>query len=124
MNRKYLPMIALPLLSSAAVATDYTVDFSRVDNLESIRPLVKGCADFDAMELYRSKMESIANLEDMRPTLSAMTSWPSSAPILSNRDFDSNAGKFRCGEMPVICCPNFLTDSKSIIFLSIGILYF
>ena len=72
MNRKYLPMIALPLLSSAAVATDYTVDFSRVENLESIRPLVKGCADFDAMELYRSKMESIANLEEMRPTLSAI----------------------------------------------------
>mgnify|MGYP001818116150 FL=1 len=72
MNRKYLPMLALPLLNSAAVATDYTVDFSRVDNLESIRPLVEGCADFDAMELYRSKMESIANLEDMRPTLAAI----------------------------------------------------
>ena len=72
MNRKYLPMLALPLLSSAAVATDYTVDFSRVADLESIRPLVEGCADFDAMELYRSKMESIANLEDMRTTLAAI----------------------------------------------------
>jgi len=72
MNRKHLLAIALPMLSSAALATDYTVDFSRVDNLESIRPLVRGCADFDAMELYRSKMESIANLEDMRPTLSAI----------------------------------------------------
>jgi hypothetical protein len=65
-------MLALPLLSSAATATDYTVDFSRVENLESIRPLVKGCADFDAMELYRGRMESIANLEEMRPTLTAI----------------------------------------------------
>jgi len=65
-------IVALPLLSSTALATDYTVDFSRVEDLESIRPLVEGCADFDAMELYRSKMESIANLEDMRPTLSAI----------------------------------------------------
>ncbi len=72
MNRKHLPMLALPLLSSAALATDYTVDFSRVENLESIRPLVTGCADFDAMELYRSKMESIANLEEMRATLTAI----------------------------------------------------
>jgi hypothetical protein len=72
MNRKHLLMLALALLSGAAVATDYTVDFSRVENLESIRPLVRGCADFDAMELYRSKMESIASLEDMRPTLAAI----------------------------------------------------
>ncbi len=72
MNKKYPLMIGLALLSSTAVATDYTVDFSRVEDLESIRPLVKGCADFDAMELYRSKMESIANLEDMRSTLSAI----------------------------------------------------
>jgi hypothetical protein len=71
MNR-YLLMMALPLLSGAALATDYTVDFSRVEDLEAIRPLVEGCTDFDAMELYRDKMESIANLEDMRPTLSAI----------------------------------------------------
>jgi len=72
MNRKQLWVLALPLLAGAAVATDYTVDFSRVEDLERIRPLVSGCADFDAMELYRSRMESIANLEDMRPTLSAI----------------------------------------------------
>ncbi len=72
MNKEHLLAIALPFLSSAAVATDYTVDFSRVENLESIRPLVEGCADFDAMELYRSKMEAIANLEEMRPTLAAI----------------------------------------------------
>ena len=62
MKTKQLLMIALPVLSNAAIATDYTVDFSRVQDLESIRPLVKGCANFDAMELYRSRMESIANL--------------------------------------------------------------
>jgi len=72
MNKEHLLAIALPFLSSTAVATDYTVDFSRVENLESIRPLVEGCADFDAMELYRSKMEAIANLEEMRPTLAAI----------------------------------------------------
>ena len=72
MNKEHLLAIALPFLSSTAVATDYTVDFSRVENLESIRPLVEGCADFDAMELYRSKMEAIANLEAMRPTLAAI----------------------------------------------------
>ena len=55
MNKKHLLMIALPLLCGPAVATDYTVDFSRVDDLESIRPLVEGCTDFDAMELYRDK---------------------------------------------------------------------
>jgi len=72
MNRKHPLAIGLAVLSSAAAATDYTVDFSRVDNLESIRPLVEGCADFDAMELYRGKMESITNLENMRPTLTAI----------------------------------------------------
>jgi len=65
-------LVGLPLLSSTALATDYTVDFSRVEDLEAIRPLVEGCVDFDAMELYRSRMESIANLEDMRSTLSAI----------------------------------------------------
>ncbi len=67
-----LLMIALPLLSQVAVATDYTVDFSRIEDLETIRPLVEGCADFDAMELYRSRMESTANLENMRSTLAAI----------------------------------------------------
>lgn len=71
MDKKHLLMMALPFMCGTAVSTDYIVDFSRVSDLENIRPLVKGCADFDAMELYRSKMESIANLEDLRATLSA-----------------------------------------------------
>lgn len=60
------------LLSATAAATDYTVDFSRVQNLESLRPLVKGCADFDAMEAFRAKMESTPDLESMRPILSGI----------------------------------------------------
>ncbi|MEO8409985.1 MAG: hypothetical protein ABI478_05390 [Propionivibrio sp.] len=72
MNTKHLLLMAMLFQCGTAVATDYIVDFSRVTALESIRPLVKGCTDLDAMELYRSKMESIANLEDMRATLSAI----------------------------------------------------
>lgn len=71
MNLKHWAIPALLLLSGPAQATDYIVDFSRVPDLESIRPLVKGCADFDAMELYRSRMESTSNLEELRPILSA-----------------------------------------------------
>jgi hypothetical protein len=65
-------MMAMPLASGLAVATDYTVDFSRMNDLEAIRPLVEGCEDFDAMELYRDRMTSSKNLEDMRRTLSAI----------------------------------------------------
>jgi hypothetical protein len=67
-----LLVTALGMLSQAAAATDYTVDFSRVEDLESIRPLVEGCADFDALELYRQRLESTANLEQMRATLSGI----------------------------------------------------
>ena len=63
---------ALPLVSGPAIATDYTVDFSRIDNLESIRPLVQHCADFDALEIYRKKMETSTNLEELRSTLSSV----------------------------------------------------
>ena len=65
-------LFALLAVSGAAIATDYTVDFSRIDNLESIRPLVQHCGDFDALEIYRSKMEHTANLEEMRKTLSSV----------------------------------------------------
>jgi hypothetical protein len=65
-------MLALLLVSGPAIATDYTVDFSRIDNLESIRPLVQHCADFDALEIYRSKMENSTNLEELRSTLSSV----------------------------------------------------
>ena len=65
-------MMAMPLASDSVVATDYTVDFSRMDNLEIIRPLVESCEDFDAMELYRDRMTASQNLEEMRRTLSAI----------------------------------------------------
>jgi hypothetical protein len=65
-------MLALPFFSGPAIAMDYTVDFSRIDNLESIRPLVLYCGDFDALEIYRSKMESSTNLEELRSTLSSV----------------------------------------------------
>lgn len=65
-------LLALPLVSGLAIAMDYTVDFSRIDNLESIRPLVQHCADFDALEIYRSKMENSTNLEELRSTLSSV----------------------------------------------------
>jgi len=63
---------ALSLASSLAVATDYTVDFSRIDNLESIRTLVQHCGDFDALEIYRTKMEKSGNLEELRGILSGV----------------------------------------------------
>jgi hypothetical protein len=72
MNNKRPLMIILSLLGQTAAATDYTVDFSRVDNLENIRPLIQRCADFDALELYRHRLENTANLEDMRDTLSGI----------------------------------------------------
>jgi hypothetical protein len=65
-------LLTLPLVSSAAMATDYTVDFSRIDNLESIRPLVQHCGDFDALEIYRTKMENSSNLEELRSTLASV----------------------------------------------------
>lgn len=65
-------LFVLPLVSGLAMAMDYTVDFSRIDNLESIRPLVQHCADFDALEIYRNKMETSTNLEELRSTLSSV----------------------------------------------------
>lgn len=65
-------LLTLPLFSGPAIGVDYSVDFSRIDNLESIRPLVQQCGDFDALEIYRSKMESSTNLEELRSTLSSV----------------------------------------------------
>jgi len=65
-------LLAVPLVSSPAMATDYSVDFSRIDNLQSIRPLVEHCGDFDALEIYRTKMENSTNLEELRSTLSSV----------------------------------------------------
>jgi hypothetical protein len=72
LKKAKLRLLALVLVSSSAMATDYTVDFSRIENLESIRPLVQHCGDFDALEIYRTKMENSSNLEDLRGTLSSV----------------------------------------------------
>ncbi len=72
MNRIQWPAWTLLVASAAAGATDYMVDFSRMDDLESLRPLVKGCKDFDAMEIYRDRLETAANLESLRATLAPM----------------------------------------------------
>jgi hypothetical protein len=60
--------VSLLLTSSLLHAADYIVDFTRVENFESMRPLVTGCNDYSAMELYRDSMQSSKNLEDMRET--------------------------------------------------------
>jgi hypothetical protein len=60
-----LLVATLPLCEST-FAMDYIVDFTRVADFETLRPLVTGCKDFSAMELYRDRLESTANLEDMR----------------------------------------------------------
>ena len=64
-----LPIIAMIFVSDMSLAVDYTVDFTRVEEFETLRPLIENCADFDAMEHYRSRFESTANLEDLRATL-------------------------------------------------------
>jgi hypothetical protein len=60
--------VSLLLTSSLLHAADYIVDFTRVEDFESMRPLVTGCNDYSAMELYRDRMQSSKNLEDMRET--------------------------------------------------------
>lgn len=66
------PAWLLLAAGTAASATDYMVDFSRMDDLEALRPLVRGCKDFDAMEIYRTRMETSINLESMRTVLGSM----------------------------------------------------
>lgn len=56
----------LVLPGSTLLAADYIVDFTRVEDFESVRPLVTGCKDFSAMELYRDRMEASKNLEELR----------------------------------------------------------
>ena len=61
-------LVILLLTSSLLHAADYIVDFTRVENFESLRPLVTGCNDYSAMELYRDRMQTTKDLEDMRET--------------------------------------------------------
>jgi hypothetical protein len=62
----FLLIAAAGFVCKASCAADYIVDFTRVSDFESLRPLVTGCKDFSAMEFYRDRMEAAANLEDMR----------------------------------------------------------
>ncbi|MGI9321238.1 MAG: hypothetical protein ACR2O5_07485 [Thiogranum sp.] len=59
-------LVALSLIGKVAFAADYIVDFTRIQDFESMRSLVESCGDFGAMELYKDKMKSSENLEDMR----------------------------------------------------------
>ncbi len=68
MKITYIILITLLLKASLLHAADYIVDFTRVEDFESLRPLVTGCDDYSAMELYRDRMENSNNLEDMRKT--------------------------------------------------------
>ncbi len=62
---RLLPAATL-ILCKTAFATDYIVDFTRVSDFETMRPLITGCKDLSAMELYRDRLEKTTNLEDMR----------------------------------------------------------
>ena len=66
MTTTRLLLAATLMLCESTFATDYIVDFTRVTDFETLRPLVAGCKDFSAMELYRDRLETTANLEDMR----------------------------------------------------------
>jgi len=72
MKKRY-PLAGLLLAAcTSAAATDYMVDFSRMTDLNLMRPLVTGCKDFDAMEIYRDKLEKTADLETLRALLAPM----------------------------------------------------
>lgn len=58
-------VVGLLCMSGTALAVDYHVDFTRMQDYEKLRPLVEGCRDYDALELYRDKMHTLANLNDM-----------------------------------------------------------
>ena len=66
MKRTLLLLIAMSSTGKVSFAADYIVDFTRIQDFESMRSLVENCGDFGAMELYKDKMKSSENLEDMR----------------------------------------------------------
>lgn len=61
-----LTLAAISLCPCAAVAADYIVDFTRMEDFENLRPLIEQCTDFGAMELYRDRMLAADDLNDMR----------------------------------------------------------
>ena len=69
MKTRLLLLVVMSTVCRPSVALDYLVDFTRIDDLESVRPLVEGCRDYGALEFYRDRLESTENLESMRPAL-------------------------------------------------------
>jgi hypothetical protein len=69
MNRTLVLLVAMALICKVSFAADYIVDFTRIQDFESMRSLVESCGDFGAMELYKDKMKSAENLEEMRGLL-------------------------------------------------------
>ena len=69
MKKYQLPVVLLFSFSSAAHAVDYLVDFTRVTEMDVIRPLIENCDDFGALEHFRDRLETTANLEELRGTL-------------------------------------------------------
>jgi hypothetical protein len=63
------PGIAPVKPPEASPTVDYSVDFTRVKNFESLRPLIEECRDFGGLEAFRDRLQSAARLEDMRKTL-------------------------------------------------------
>jgi hypothetical protein len=65
-------IVTLLFVSNESFAMDYTVDFTRIEDFETLRPLVEQCKDFGALEHYRDRLESSRNLEEMRASLTDM----------------------------------------------------
>ncbi len=72
MNKLRQTIVTLLFISNVSFATDYTVDFTRVEDFETLRPLVTQCKDFGALEHYRDQLESSRNLAEMRTSLTDM----------------------------------------------------
>jgi hypothetical protein len=72
MNKLRQTIVTLLFISNVSFATDYTVDFTRVEDFETLRPLVEHCKDFGALEHYRDRLKSSRNLEAMRASLTDM----------------------------------------------------
>lgn len=66
MKPTLLAVAGLACVSGAARAVDYHVDFTRMQDYEQLRPIIEQCKDYDALELYREKLQRISNLNEMR----------------------------------------------------------
>ena len=47
----------------------YIVDLGAQSDYEALRPLIDGCSDLGKLERYRSAIESVGDLEELRPVL-------------------------------------------------------